>query len=270
MGLRSIFVAVAGIALAGASAYATREYLTPGAASAVSEARTELATVVVASADIPFGQPILPQALTTIAWPRAAMPPGAFGDTTVLVPASGKPPRRATHDIAKGDFILASKISDFGDKVTIVQTLGPNLRAMAIKVEAETAVGGFVTPGDAVDIVLTQGRDADLSAVTILQNVRILGVDQDANVKRDQPEVVRTVTVEVTPEQGQVLALAQQAGTLRLSLRTLDDAQDADLQAVKLGDILRAPAPEAAPTEPVKVNRIKVRRANAVELVELN
>jgi pilus assembly protein CpaB len=274
MGIRSIMVALVGVAVAGGSAFATREYLSPGVATAAPDARADLVTIVVASADIPFGQAILPQALTTISWPREAMPPGVLQDIASLVPANGKPPRRATHAIAKGDFVLSSKVSDFGDKVTLVQALGPNLRAMAVRVDAETAVGGFVTPGDFVDIVLTQGNDADLRAVTILQNVRVLGVDQDADMATDQPEVVRTVTVEVTPQQGQVLALAQEAGTLSLTLRTLDQAEDAELEAVKLGDILQQAQPEpvafADVPAPVPVRRIVVRRANEVEVVELN
>ena len=58
---------------------------------------------------------------------------------------------------------------------------------------------------------------------------------------------------------------------MRLSLRALDEAKDTELRAVKLGDLLEAPEPvAAAPTEAPKVNRIKVRRANEVEVVELN
>ena len=60
-----------------------------------------------------------------------------------------------------GEILLASKLSSFGDKVTLVQKLGENARAMAIKVDAVTAVGGFVTPGDYVDIDMTQGSKQD-------------------------------------------------------------------------------------------------------------
>lgn len=279
MGIRSLLVALAGVAIASGSAYATREYLMPAAATAAPETKSQLASVVIASADIGYGQPILPQSVTTIAWPREALPPGAYVDLATLLPASGQQPRRATHEIAKGDILLASKVSNFGEKVTIVQALGPNLRAVAISVNAETAVGGFVTPGDTVDIVLTQGGDKDMRAITILQNIRIVGVDQDADMKRDQPEVARTVTVEVTPEQGQVLALAQNAGKLSLSLRSLNEARDTELPAVNLSDILQEPPPPApvaaavvpvTEPEPVKVTRIKVRRANEVEVVSLD
>ncbi len=88
--------------------------------------------------------------LQVMSWPRTALPPGAITELEMLVPAPGMPPRRATREMAQGELILASKVSAFGEKVTIVQSLGENTRAMAIKVEAETAVGGFVTPGGIV------------------------------------------------------------------------------------------------------------------------
>jgi pilus assembly protein CpaB len=266
MGARSILVAVLGVAVAGGSAFAAREYLDTERTLAAADPNAALVSVIVAGRDIAFGQPIQPQALQVISWPREALPPGAITDLTTLVPDAGMPPRRATHSIAQGELVLASKVSDFGEKVTIVQSLGPNARAMAIKVDAETAVGGFVTPGDSVDVVLTQGRDAALRAVTILQNIRVLGVDQETDQATDQPEIARTVTVEVTPEQGQTLALAQKAGTLSLTLRTLDAATDRPLASIKLTDILREESPV---TEEVAKKSVRVRRANVVETVDV-
>lgn len=268
MGARSILVAVLGIAVAGASAFGARELLDAKTAIAATDPNAALINVVVAAHDIPFGQPIQPQMLQIISWPRTALPPGAFTDISTLVPSPGAPPRRATRAMAQGDFVLNSKISGFGEKVTIVQSLGPNSRAMAIKVNAETAVGGFVTPGDSVDIVLTQGRDAEMRAITILQNIRILGVDQQTDQQSDQPEVARTVTVEVTPEQGQTLALAQNAGMLSLSLRTLDAASDKPMDTIRLTDLLREKSPV---TEVVAKKTVRIRRAGAaIETVDLN
>jgi pilus assembly protein CpaB len=205
--------------------------------------------------------------LQVMSWPRAAMPPGVITDVGTLVPEPGMPPRRATRAIAQGELILASKVSDFGEKVTIVQSLGANTRAVSIKVEAETAVGGFVTPGDSVDVVLTQGKDADMRAVTILQNVKVLGVDQDSDQQTDRVEIARTVTLEVTPEDSQKLALAQKAGTLSLSLRTLDGVVDEPLDSIRLSDLLREKSPV---TEAVVKSTIRVRRAaTTVEDVEV-
>lgn len=267
MGIRSVLVALLGVAVAGGSAYSAREYLDQSRATAATDPGAMLVSVIVAGRDISFGQPIQPQMLQVMSWPRAALPPGAVTDLDALLPKPGMPPRRATREIAQGELVLASKVSAFGEKVTIVQTLGENTRAMAIKVEAETAVGGFVTPGDAVDIVLTQGRDQTLRAVTILQNIRVIGVDQQADQQSDQPFVAQTVTVEVTPEQSQTLALAQKAGTLSLSLRSLDNAEDRPLESIRLSDILREKSPVE---EPVAAKAtVRVRRGSEVEVVEV-
>ncbi len=267
MGIRSILVALLGVAVAGGSAFATREYMHIQTANAAVDPQSTLVTVVVAGTDIPYGQPILQQSLQIIPWPRDALPAGAFTDLSLVIAPPGQPPRRAIKGMVQGDLLLASKLSAFGEKVTLVQSLGPNTRAMAIKVDAETGVGGFVTPGDTVDILLTQGKDAAMSALTILQNIRVVGVDQEADEGMDQPEIARTVTVEVSPEQGQVLALAQKAGTLALTLRSLDSLPDEPLASLKLSDILRTESPvedkqEARPT-------IRVRRGSALELVEV-
>ena len=266
MGARSILVAILGVAVAGGSAFTAREYLDRSRAVASTDPEAAFVSVIVAGRDIPYGQPLQPQLLHVISWPRAALPPGAITDLGTIVADPGMPPRRATHAIAQGELILASKISDFGEKVTIVQSLGENTRAMAIKVAAETAVGGFVTPGDGVDIVLTQGSNDTLRAVTILQNIRVLGVDQDADRQNDQPGVAQTVTVEVTPEQGQTLALAQKAGTLSLSLRTLDNAVDEPLDSIRLTDILRDKSPVS---EDISKSTIRIRRATEVQVVEV-
>lgn len=267
MGTRSVLIAILGVAVAGGSAFMAREYLDRSAAVASTDPESALVSVIVAGRDIPFGQPIQAQVLQVMSWPRSALPPGAITDLDTLVPEPGMPPRRATRAMAQGELILASKVSNFGEKVTIVQTLGENTRAMAIRVDAETAVGGFVTPGDTVDIVMTQGSADKMRAVTILQNVRVLGVDQQSDEQVDQPSVARTVTVEVTPQQSQTLALAQKAGTLSLSLRTLDAAVDEPLDSIKLSDILRekSPVEEAAASKAT----IRVRRANDLEVVEV-
>jgi pilus assembly protein CpaB len=267
MALKSIFVALLGIAVAGGSAYGAREYLRQTAATASVDPTNGLVTAIVAGRDIKFGQVIEPQMLQIVSWPREALPAGAFTDLDALLPKAGGEPRRAKNAMSAGELILSSKVSNFGEKVTIVQTLGENSRAMSIRVDAVTGVGGFVTPGDTVDIVLTQGGGENLRAITILQNVRVIGVDQLANEEENTPVVARTVTVEVSPENSQKLALAQSAGTLSLTLRTLDSVVDKPLDSIRLSDILQ----EKSPVEEVEQkSRIKIRRANEVEEVELS
>ncbi len=267
MGIRSVLVAFLGVAVAGGSVYAARAYIDASAASASATTDAGLVEVVVAARDIPYCQAIQPQMLQVMSWPREALPPGAMTEMANLVAQPGQAPRRAKRALAQGELILASKISEYGEKVTIVQSLGENTRAMAIKVDAETAVGGFVTPGDTVDILLTQGADAQMRAVTILQNIRIVGVDQVSDEQSDAPEIARTVTVEVSPEQGQKLALAQKAGTLSLTLRSLDKAKDAPLDSIRLSDLLL----EKSPVEEAEAKTVvRIRRGNVVEIVGLD
>jgi pilus assembly protein CpaB len=265
MALRSIFVALLGIAVAGGSAYGAREYLIAQSVK-TEDPNAVLTQVIVATQDIPFGVPITPQMLRYQTWPRVALPTGAFTRMEDLSRDSGEP-RRAKFAMPAGMPILVSEVSGWGEKVTLVQNLGPNQRAMAIKVDAETAVGGFVTPGDRVDVLLTQGQGEALRTVTILQDIRILGVDQDSNEQQDSPSVAKTVTVEVSPEDSQKLALAQKAGSLSLSLRTLDQVADKPMDYTSLADLLKDKSPVPV-NEPKRT--VTVRRGNTeVSVVEL-
>ncbi len=257
MRLSSLLLVVVGLGAAGGSVYFAQDIL---AKQAQRDTQTEEAAtigVLVAGRDIAFGQAIEAQLITTIHWPRESTPAGVFTDPADLLPAEGVEPRRARKAIAQGELILNTRVSDWGEKVTIVQSLSPNQRAMAIKVDAETAVGGFVTPGDFVDVLLTQGRNEKMRTVTILQNVRVIGVDQDSNEGNDAPEIARTVTVEVTPDEGQRLALAQQAGTLSLTLRNQIGAEDKPLELLRLSDLLQevSPVPENAAAPKITVRR---------------
>ena len=103
--------------------------------------------------------------------------------------------------------------------------------------------------------------------VTILQNIKVLGVDQDSNQQNDQPGIARTVTVEVSPEAGQKLALAQKAGSLSLMLRTLDNVVDQPLEYTSLRDLLQDKSPVPVT---IKKESVTVRRANVIEVVEIN
>lgn len=258
MRVTALVTFVAGLAVAGGSAYLASDFFQNKYEREAAEAKElALTTVIIAAQDIPFGQTIESQKVRSIDWPIAALPPGAFTAFDKLLPASGQPPRRAKSAFAQGELMLASKVSEYGEKVTIVQTLGPNNRAVSISVSAVTGVGGFVTPGDRVDVLLTQGGGETLKTVTILQNLRVIGVDQTANETADQAIVARTVTVEVTPADSQKLALAQQAGTLSLALRTLDSEDDEPLESIGLKDVLRelSPVPEGTPLKTITVRR---------------
>lgn len=266
MRISSIILALIGLGVAGGSAQLAREMLMAPPATAGMEAPNATVDVVIAAADINRGDAIERRLLRVQPWPREAVPEGAILDLAELLPPDGGAPRRATRSMVAGEVVLTSRVSAFGERVMILQTLRPDTRAMAIRVDAVTAVGGFITPGDHVDIVLTRGDREELMADTILRNIRVLAVDQTSDEATDRPAVAATVTVEVTAEEGQILALGQRAGTLSLALRNPDTVDEVPIDRLQLRDLLPervvpappAPEAEAAPPPPPVPARLSV------------
>ncbi len=118
----------------------------------------------------------------------------------------------------------------------LAASIAPGMRAVSLAIKAETSAGGFVTPGDHVDVLMTyqmsmKGDASDYAAVaiqkyaseTVLSNVRVLAVDQNAKENGHEPKVAKTVTVEVSKEGAQILAMAAGMGTISISLRRLGE-----------------------------------------------
>jgi pilus assembly protein CpaB len=119
--------------------------------------------------------------------------------------------------------VLVTRITGPGQKGGLSALIDPGMRAVTVRVDDVKGVAGFITPGDRVDIVLTRNEEKGAAtssyADVLLQNVKVLGVDQLANANQEKAEVAKAVTVEVTTEQAQKLVLAQGVGTLSLVLR---------------------------------------------------
>ena len=271
MALKPILFMTAGLLMAGGAVFYANAAMTPPQAQATPQVAAPAQTILIAAAvDIPFGSEIRSTDLVPQTWPADMVPAGAFDDAGVLFGPSGSPPRRATQTIRAGDVLTVDAVSDFGANVTIGSTLAPGFRAVAVRVNAETAVGGFVAPGDRVDIVLTEGRGDSLRTGIILQNIRVLATDQNADATGGAARTARTITVEVSSRDAQVLTLAQQAGLLSLALRQggEEDATD-DLHQITMddvwGDAVPMPVTQAAPV----VRTITVRRAGEASTVAL-
>jgi pilus assembly protein CpaB len=238
MRIRGLLMLVIGLFLAGGSVLVAHSYFQkltspPGEAQA-----KEVAAIVVARSEISYGAPISPEMVRLQQWPIEAVPPEAFTSLEEVLGASGQEPRRARRSLVAGEPVLRSKVSNFGEKVTIADIIDPTKRAMAIRVNDVSGVAGFVTPGDRVDILLTRRLDNDnMITTTVLQDIVVRGTDQLADVDVDKPNVARTVTVEVTPAEAQRVALAQQAGTLSLTLRNLATTATPDLPALNVNEL---------------------------------
>jgi pilus assembly protein CpaB len=172
------------------------------------------APVVVAALEIPFGQKIEAAHLKTIAWPSDNLPDSTFSD---VADVEG---RIANQKIAKGELILEQRVVEEVNGSTLSAILTPGMRAITVRVNDVIGVGGFLLPGNRVDILATR-LDRERRAFTkiLLEDLKVLAVDQTASTDTDKPVVVRAVTLEIDPKQAEKLVQATQEGTVQLALR---------------------------------------------------
>jgi pilus assembly protein CpaB len=199
-------------------------------------------SIVVAGKPLRFGDELSSAALREMPWPDNALPAGAFGKIADLT--SGK--RVVLMPIDTNEAVLASKITGPGQRATLSAMLGDGMKAVTIRVNDVEGVAGFVLPGDRVDILLTRtGEKNNAVNDVVIQDVRVLAVDQLADQKADKPSVVKAVTIEVDPTEGQKVALAATVGTLSLLLRKAGEATGHDTRRVTTRDLMTAPAQES-------------------------
>lgn len=237
---RSMVSLIAGVVLAGIAIFLLSIYLRSSHPDAEA-ANDQWGSVVVAMSDFSPGTPIHREYLKVVAWPKTSVPKGGFANVDdVFVGAHAEGDRIALKAIGADEPILKSNISGFGERAILSRQVSPGMRALAIPVNAVSGVAGFVLPGDRVDILLTRsagnGSDSNVTDI-ILQNITVLGIDQESDQTRERAEVARTATVEVTPEQAQKLALAQQVGTLSLALRGASTVEQIPSSRIATGDL---------------------------------
>lgn len=202
--------------------------------------------VLVAQRALPVGTIITADAIAYQLWPKEMVQDAYFidgeADMNTLLGTVVRHPITAGEPVTQGSLVAP------GDRGFLAAALGAGMRAVTVPVSAKTGVGGFVFPGDRVDLVLTQtvdGKDegAPLKAAeTILRNIRVLATDQSTETTHtpDGKTVVRdfrTVTLEVTPKIAEKVAVAQTIGTLSLSLRSIADNQSDLERAIASGEV---------------------------------
>ena len=162
--------------------------------------------------------------------------------------------------------VLSSKITGPGQRATLSAMLRDGLKAVTMRVNDVDGVGGFVLPGDHVDVTLTRQVDkTNASSEVVLQNVRVLAIDQIADERLDKPAVVKAVTLEVDVVGAQKLSLAASVGSLSLMLRKAGEANARYTRRITLSDLGAPSTPTAAPAGPQGVTTVAVRRASTRE-----
>ncbi|PKP82123.1 MAG: Flp pilus assembly protein CpaB [Alphaproteobacteria bacterium HGW-Alphaproteobacteria-18] len=190
--------------------------------------------VLTTSRDLAIGEQIKADDLKWAVWPEKGTVEGQFIETA----APG-----AIEDIAgaivklpmfKSEPIMPQRIVKRGEAGLLPVLMGQDMRAVSVEISPESASGGFILPNDRVDLILTYEqtptatnglRDSRTVSQTILQNVRVLAIDQ-AYASGSPEETARlgnTATLEVTPSEAELVALSQRKGRLTLALRPLDE-----------------------------------------------
>jgi pilus assembly protein CpaB len=249
---------------AGLAAFLAKRWLEQSAIRPTSDAAA-LTEVLVAARDIAGGSVLQSGDLRFESWPSAAV------NARLVVRAAGQDPLPtivgtvARYGVAEGEPITQAALFRPDGSGLLAGMLGSNMRAVSISISNPSAVSGFILPGDRVDVVLGadvsrdqsqgQGRGpvARFASETVLENVRILAIDQQIGHGRDGAAMQgKTATLEVSPKQAEIVTTAGLMGQLSLSLRSMtkDDrppsphpAFTADTEVSKALQAVRGPSP---------------------------
>ena len=217
-------------------------------------------TIVVASKPLRFGMELTAPQLREMVWPEAELPNGSFAKISEVV-EGGR--RVVLTPIEVNEPILASKVTGPGQRATLSSMLRDGLKAFTIRVNDVDGVAGFVLPGDRVDVALTRQVDKNLATTDIvLQNARVLAVDQVADERTDKPAVAKAVTLEVDVIGAQKLSLSANIGSLSLMLRKAGEANSEYTRRVSLRDLESATTPVAKAGKRVDTTTVTVTRAS--------
>jgi len=227
MRARTLILFFVALTLAGGTALLVRSYLAQKNGEAEQQALARPAApqkfVLVARGAILRGQILKPQDLSWQVWPEGGIDKNYIqvGTRTAESFAGWV----ARDPFAAGEPISDAKIVSPGSRGFLAAVLRPGMRAISVPVSVTSGISGFVFPGDQVDILITHrtghGESQHEAAETVLQDVRVIGIDQKLDSKNGEALVAHTATFEVTPKQSEMIAVATEIGKLSLTLRSL-------------------------------------------------
>jgi pilus assembly protein CpaB len=126
----------------------------------------------------------------------------------------------ATMNVMRGEILMRDRFSAHEGGSTLAALVQQGMRAVTVRVDDVVGVAGFLLPGNRVDVLATRVEtNRRATTETILRNLRVLAVDQTAATDRNDPVIVRAVTLEMTPAQSEELVRAKEEGRIQLTLR---------------------------------------------------
>jgi len=212
--------------------------------------------VMAAAIDIPYGTKLESRHIRAVKIPKGIKPQDAVASVEELVGYV------STGDVVEGEMLIKTRFVAHDIGSTLAALISENMRAITVRVDDVVGVGGFLLPGNYVDVLATRVNRQSNKATTetILKKVRVLAVDQTARTNDADPVVVRAVTLEMTPAESETLSKRRAEGTIQLTLRNPNDevilAKEAPAP-VKKKRVYRAPAPTITIIRGTRVNKQK-------------
>lgn len=261
---RTLIVLLLAMLSGSVAAWSALRYLRDRPAPLVaSTPAVETTPVVVAVEDLALGKKLTEEDVKVVQWPSETLPPGHASDPSEVVG------RSIVNDIHTHEPILAARLADTG-LYGMIPLIPSGMRALSVRVDEVVGVAGFVTPQTRVDVILILRPPGanETSAKVILQNIQALAANQQITENEaGEPMVSTVVTVLVTPEQAEKLALAATQGRIQMALRNTLDLEGVETDGERESRLF-ATASEAAPSGRV-VRRSAAPRASSESIIEM-
>jgi pilus assembly protein CpaB len=235
-GIRTLLVLVVALALAGLAAYGVYRSI-----QSIPVREVEIAQVhaVVAARAMPAGEMLTADNVKVVPWPAATPLAGGFSRGEDVVG------RGLIAAVVENEPITEAKLAQRGSGAGLPPTIPAGMRAVAVKVDEVIGVAGFVVPGSHVDVLATVERQQqDAMTRTFVPNVQVLASGTRYDRAQDgKPIPTTVVTLAVTPQDAERIALAQSAGRVVLALRNPLDVQPVETQGARLSTLLGSVSP---------------------------
>jgi pilus assembly protein CpaB len=211
---------------------------------------SDTGTLVVAARDIELGTVLDKSMFNTITWPSGSVPDGGFRTAQEL---EGRVVKTA---FARGEALLDGKLAPKGTRGGLSAVIADGKRAITVKVNEVVGVAGFALPGSFVDVMVhatvddrARGQGSPVSRI-VLERILVLAVAQEASRDETKPKVVNAVTLEVTPQQAELLDVARSVGNLSLVLRNQVDRVQAATGGTGKAELFQGPQAAAVASPP--------------------
>ena len=253
---RGSFMIVLSLVFGVGAAWAAKNWVEQRTRAA--NARDAGLSVLVAAMEVPYGTTIESRHVKVITVPKGTPLGNHFAQIADIEGLVSM--QKALPD----EVLLKERFTKRGAGSTLAALIKPDMRAITVRVDDVVGVAGFLLPGNRVDIVAARKQNERATTETILKSINVLAVDQTSNQDKNEPVVVRAVTLEMTPKQAEILVRAREEGRIQLTLRNPSDEGQVEPELV--AEVAPAP-PTPAPRKRVRVEAAPRAVAPSVTII---